>query len=172
MPSKGGVEEPSPIELGNELQQLPSHASEGIGYTTHTDSFPLLPPKAVNVEEIPVEEIEHPQLWQILWLWKVELIHWSSSFGLLLFVVFYFKDKNGTLWNLRINPNFIISVTITSIKNFMETPLSSGISQMKWVLLKRRHLTLREMARFDDATAGGFVGLTKWFILTKWQTWG
>lgn len=90
-----------------------------------------------------------------VWIW--EFASWSVSAACIAAIIVILSLYNGRLlpeWPLGITLNAAVSVLSTIAHGAMLTPVTSCLSQLKWLWFSRRNHPLRDIAFFDDASRG------------------
>lgn len=89
--------------------------------------------------------------------WRLEIISLIASvlsIATIIGVLFHFDGQALPDWPNGISLNTLIAL-LTAIANAtLAAPLSSGLSQMKWIHFKQERQPLTDMELFDDASRG------------------
>ena len=89
------------------------------------------------------------------WLLEiVSLLASALSIAMIIGILFYFDGRALPDWPNGITLNTLIAL-LTAIANAsIAAPLSSGLSQLKWIHFKQERRPLTDMELFDDASRG------------------
>lgn len=101
--------------------------------------------------------------------WRLEVISLIASvlsIATIIGVLFHFDGQALPDWPNGISLNTLIAL-LTAIANAtLAAPLSSGLSQIKWIHFKQERRPLTDMELFDDASRGVY-GAMKLLIFAR-----
>lgn len=89
--------------------------------------------------------------------WTFEIISLLvavCAVGAIIGVLAAYEDRPLPSWPYSITINALIALLATIANASLALPLSSGLSQLKWVRFKTRRAPLSDMEMFDDASRG------------------
>jgi hypothetical protein len=84
----------------------------------------------------------------------VSLVVAVGAVGAIIGLLKTYEDRPLPSWPYDITINAVIALLATIANASLALPLSSGISQMKWIRFKTRKAPLSDMELFDDASRG------------------
>ncbi|KAF7518915.1 hypothetical protein G7054_g13272 [Neopestalotiopsis clavispora] len=112
------------------------------------------------------------------WQWEISASIFSlGCFAAIVGVLATYDAKSLASWNFvfGITLNTLIAILSTLSRSTLLVPVTSCISQLKWIHLVAASRPLREVQVFDDASRGPWGSLEliwKLHIKTKLATWG
>lgn len=118
-----------------------------------------------KIEQTPIEKggMESQTDW---WIWELIGIFTSAvSLTAMIVVLYNFENKPSPQWPYEITINSILSWTSTIAKSAMFIPISSGLSQAKWIWFTKRERSLADMDYFEEASRGPYGSLFLLFRL-------
>lgn len=150
---------PSPLNEPTAPHQQQDHSHNGLGYVeggydpSQNSSQPNMPKDQSEFEKSQVPRRKDNLVKS--WGWEIA----SAVFSILCVVAMaiILSRINGQLlssWTIALSPNTVISVLSTASKATMILPVAEGISQLKWLHLERRSLSLENLQVFDNASRG------------------
>lgn len=101
--------------------------------------------------------------------WLLEIISLIASvlsIATIIGVLFHFNGRALPDWPDGISLNTLIALLAAIANASLAAPLSSGLSQMKWIHFKQERRPLTDMELFDDASRGVY-GAMKLLIFAR-----
>ena len=112
------------------------------------------------------------------WRWEFASITFSlACFAAVVIVLITFQNKPLSSWHFisSISLNTVIAILSTLSRTALLVPVTSCISQLKWIHLVSSPRPLREFQVFDDASRGPWGALEliwRLHVKTKLASWG
>ena len=101
------------------------------------------------------------------WLLEIiSLLASISAIAAIIGVLAYFDGQSLPHWPEQITLNTLVALLSALATASIAAPLSSGLSQLKWIRFKGAHRPLTDMMLFDDASRG-FYGAIKLLIFGR-----
>ena len=101
--------------------------------------------------------------------WLLEIISLLASVSAtvaIIGVLAHFNGQSLPHWPEQITLNTLVALLSALATASIAAPLSSGLSQLKWIRFKGAHRPLTDMVLFDDASRG-FYGAIKLLIFGR-----
>lgn len=101
--------------------------------------------------------------------WLLEIISLLASISAIAAIVGVLAHFNGQSlphWPEQITLNTLVALLSALATASIAAPLSSGLSQLKWIRFKGPHRPLTDMVLFDDASRG-FYGSIKLLVFGR-----
>lgn len=135
-------------------------------------------PKLVQAEIVPDTPKRPAQFTLRDWEWEIGACIFSlGCFAAVVGVLASYDAKSLTSWNFvfGITLNTLVAILSTLSRSSLLVPVTSCISQLKWIHLVAAPRPLREVQVFDDASRGPWGSLEliwRLHVKTKLATWG
>ncbi|KAK1750941.1 hypothetical protein QBC47DRAFT_435543 [Echria macrotheca] len=98
------------------------------------------------------------------WTFEIaSMVTAAAAVAAIIAVLAYYDNKPLPAWPTGITLNALIAVLTTIATASMSVPLSSGLSQLKWIRFKTGRAPLADMEYFDDASRGALGALSLLF---------
>ncbi|EGX96760.1 hypothetical protein CCM_01418 [Cordyceps militaris CM01] len=95
-----------------------------------------------------------------VWTWEpLSLLASSAAFAAIVAVLRVYENKPLSSWKAPVSINTVVSILSTVFKGLLVTPISNGISQLKWLSFAETSQPFVHMDTYDEASRGAWGSL-------------